>query len=151
LAHVNLANLLDLFFDRVLVPRAVHRELNKKNRFRYRLNKLYRSGFFIRCNTADPINVRLLRDELDEGESEALVQSQEQGAPFFIGDDRRARRKAELMGKKAVGTLRLLARLSLEGRAADLDKLVAILQRDLDFRVSDQVIQQAKLSAADPI
>ena len=148
---MNLANLLDLFFDRVLVPRAVHRELNKKNRFRYRLNKLYRSGFFIRCNTADPINVRLLRDELDEGESEALVQSQEQGAPFFIGDDRRARRKAELMGKKAVGTLRLLARLSLEGRAADLDKLVAILQRDLDFRVSDQVIQQAKLSAADPI
>lgn len=73
------------------VPRAVQQELNRKGRFRYRLNKLYRTGFFTRCMTADAFNVQLLQAELDKGESEALVQAQEQQALYFIGDERRAR------------------------------------------------------------
>ncbi len=56
LTHLDLARELALFFDRVNVPRAVQEEVNKKGRFRYRLNKLYRSGFFTRCMTADIFN-----------------------------------------------------------------------------------------------
>jgi predicted nucleic acid-binding protein len=40
LAHLNLATKLSLFFDLVLVPKTVQKELNRKARFRYRLNKL---------------------------------------------------------------------------------------------------------------
>jgi hypothetical protein len=57
LAHLNLALELANFFDRVYVPRAVHRELNRKGRFRYRLNKLYATGVFERCAAADATNV----------------------------------------------------------------------------------------------
>lgn len=120
LAHLNLEMELANFFDRVYVPRAVHRELNRKNRFRYRLKKLYATGIFERCTTADATNVQLLRAELDEGESEALIQAQEKQAHAFIGDDRRARLIAERIGRKSVGTVRLLARLDLEGRTSDL-------------------------------
>jgi predicted nucleic acid-binding protein len=74
LTHLSLAGELALFFDKVYVPRAVQEELNKKGRFRYRLNKLYRAGFFTRCMAADAFNVRLLRDQLDKGEAEALIQ-----------------------------------------------------------------------------
>jgi predicted nucleic acid-binding protein len=151
LAHLNLARELTLFFDRVYVPRAVQRELNRKKRFRYRLNKLYATGFFVRCKIADPFNVELLRAELDEGEAEALIQAQEQRALFFIGDERRARQIAARMGRKAVGTLRLLARLNLEGRAPDLPGLVRLLRRDLDFRVSDEIVLRALDLAAEPI
>jgi predicted nucleic acid-binding protein len=151
LTHLNLARELDLFFDRVYVPRAVQEELNKKGRFRYRLNKLYGTGFFTRCMAADAFNVRLLRDELDRGEAEALIQAQEKQALFFIGDERRARVIASNMGRTAVGTLRLLARLNLEGRAPELLGLVQILRKDLDFRVSDEVVQQAIDLAAEPI
>ena len=73
LAHLNLALELSMFFDRVYVPRAVQREVNVKGRFRYRLKKLYGTGFFERCAIADETNVQLLQAELDEGESEALI------------------------------------------------------------------------------
>jgi hypothetical protein len=151
LTHLNLARDLALFFDRVYVPRAVQKEVNKKGRFRYRLNRLYRDGFFTRCMTVDAYNVQLLEAELDKGESEALIQAQEQQAPYFIGDDKRARGMAELMGKKAVGTLRLLARLNLEGRAPEVLGLVRVLRRDLEFRVSDEIVEQAIALAAEPI
>jgi len=55
------------------------------------------------------------------------------------------------MGQKAVGTLRLLARLHLEGRAPELPGLVEVLRRDLDFRVSEEIVQQAIDLAAEPI
>ena len=151
LTHLQLARELALFFDRVYVPRAVQEELNRKGRFRYRLNRLYRTGFFIRCATADRFNVELLEAELDRGESEALIQAQERNAPYFIGDERRARAIASRMGRKAVGTLRLLARLNLEGRAPDLHGLVRVLRRDLDFRVSDEIVRQAIELAPEPI
>jgi predicted nucleic acid-binding protein len=53
LTHLNLARDLALFFDRVYVPRTVQHELNKKARFRYRLNRLYHTGFFTKCVAAD--------------------------------------------------------------------------------------------------
>jgi uncharacterized protein len=151
LAHLDLALELANFFDRVYVPRAVQRELNRKGRFRYRLNKLYATRVFERCATADATNVQVLRAELDEGESEALIQAQERQAYAFIGDDRRARIIAERMGRKSIGTARVLARLSLEGRVPNVDGLVAVLRRDLDFRITDEVLRQAVEMAAAPI
>jgi predicted nucleic acid-binding protein len=151
LTHLGLARDLALFFDRVYVPRAVQEELNKKGRFRYRLNRLYRAGFFTRCMTADTFNAQLLEAELHRGEAEALIQAQEKQALYFIGDDRHARAIAARMGKKAVGTLRLLARLNLEGRTQALPNLVRLLRRDLDFRVSDDIVQQAIDLADEPI
>jgi predicted nucleic acid-binding protein len=151
LTHLNLAHELTLFFDRVCVPRAVQQELNKKGRFRYRPNKLYRTGFFTRCMTADTFNVQLLQAELDKGESEALIQAQEKQALYFIGDEKRARTIAARMGTTAVGTLRLLARLNIEGRAPELSGLVGKLRRDLDFRASDEIVQHAISLAAEPI
>lgn len=151
LTHLDLASELQLFFDRVYVPRAVQEEVNKKGRFRYRLNKLYKTGFFMRCVAADAFNVRLLQDQLHKGEAEALIQAQEKQAPYFIGDERRARTIAERMGRKVVGTLRLLARLNLEGRAPELAGLVKVLRRDLDFRVSEEVVSRAFDLAGEPI
>jgi len=151
LAHLDLARELVLFFDIVYVPRSVQLELNRKGKFRYRLNKLYKTGIFVRCIGADATNVQLLRAELDAGEAEALIQGQEKQARFFIGDDKRAREIAEKMGRKPVGTLRLLARLNLEGRAQEVGILVQKLRRDLAFRVSDDVVRQAIDIAVEPI
>jgi hypothetical protein len=151
LTHLGLAGQLPLFFDFVYVPRAVQREVNRKSRFRYRLNKLYRTGFFRRCRAADKTNVRLLLSELDEGESEALIQAQEKAALFFVGDEKRAREVAEAMGRKPVGTLRLLARLNLQGQASDPRTLVDRLRRDVGFRVSEEVVTQAIAMAPEPI
>ena len=151
LSHLGLAGELIRLFDIVYIPRVVHIEVNRKSRFRYRLKKLYLTGRFLRCMAADETNVRLLMDNLDEGEAEALVQAEEKAAQFFIGDEKRAREIGRLKGFKSVGTVRLLARLHLEGRAAEPMALVRKLRRDLNFRVSEIVVREAIAIAQEPI
>jgi len=151
LTHLGLAKHMSLYFDLVYVPRAVQREVNRKARFRYRLNRLYRDGLFMPCAAADQTSVWLLRAELDEGEAEALIRAKEKTARFFIADEKRAREISEGTGLKPVGTLRILARLSSEDLAPELGFLVRKLQRDLGFRVSEGVIRQAIAMAVEPI
>ncbi len=46
LAHLGLASKLAIYFTVVYVPRRVQTEVNKKTKFRHRLNKLYHGDFF---------------------------------------------------------------------------------------------------------
>jgi predicted nucleic acid-binding protein len=151
LVHLELAEQLKFFFDRIYVPSAVQREVNCRHRFRYRLRKLYATGMFVRCPSADRVGVDLLRAELGQGEAEALVQAQEKNATYFIGDEKRAREIGTNQGLIPVGTVRILARLSLEGQAADAAKLVAKLRRDQKFRISPEVVAEAIAMAGEVI
>ncbi len=152
LVHLELATKLSLYFDRIYVPRRVQVEVNKKARFRYRLKKLYDTGFFERCACADQTRVQLLQiDRLDGGEAEGLVHAQEKNARFFIADEAKARAVGERQGLIPVGTVRLIARLSLEGQAEDARSLVRRLRRDLTARVSDDIVEHAITIAAIPI
>lgn len=151
LTHLELASKLSLYFTAIYVPRRVQEEVNKKFKFRRRLNKLYRTGLFRRCKCADETRVQLLTMDVDSGEAEGLVQAQEKRAVFFIVDERRAREIGERQGLVLVGTVRLLARLSLEGHAQDTQSLVRRLKKDLKFRVAEDVVQQAVADAATPI
>lgn len=151
LLHLELAAELSLFFDTIYVPSAVQEEVNKKQRFRYRLQKLYKSGAFRRCASADAIGVQLLEAELDPGEAEGLIQAHEKQARYFIGDDKRARDTSIGYGLTPVGTVRVLARLHLEGQAEHPTALVKKLRRDLDFRIAQQVIEEAIALAPQPL
>ncbi len=151
LTHLELASKLSLYFTAIYVPRQVQTEVNKKSKFRHRLNKLYGAGLFKRCMCADDTRVRLLTLDLDAGEAEGLVQAQEKEARFFIVDERRAREIGRRQGLTLVGTVRLLARLALEGRAEDTQVLVRRLRKELKFRVTDDVVERAIASAATPI
>ncbi len=55
------------------------------------------------------------------------------------------------MGLKAVGTLGLLARLDLEGYAGDTRVLVRKLRKELHFRVTDDLVEEAIANASQPI
>ena len=118
LIHLELARKLSLFFQFVYIPRSVQTEVNRKSRFRYRLNKLYNMDIFKRCAAGNEFNILLLK-ELNRGEAEAIVQAQEIGATFLIADERPAREIGERHGLRSVGTLRLIARLHLEGYAGE--------------------------------
>jgi predicted nucleic acid-binding protein len=85
------------------------------------------------------------------GEAEAIIQAQEQGAEFFIGDEKRAREVAKNMKQKTVGTLGILARLYRDGQISDLDLMVEKLRRDLRYRVSNELVLEAVSKASEPI
>ena len=156
LVHLELAKSLSQFFDVIYVPRTVQAEVNKKGRFRYSLNKLYRTtAIFRRCVVADKFNVHLHAGPggtgLNEGEAEAIVQAQERGAKALIVDEKLARKIGNRMGIKPVGTARILARLHLEGFADDPRRLIRKLRLDLECRITDSVVEEAVARAHEPI
>jgi predicted nucleic acid-binding protein len=140
-----------LFFDRIYIPRNVQIEFNRKHRSRYRLNKLLRTGVFEKCMCNDKTNFEILRAELDAGEAEGLVQAQEKGADCFLVDERKARIIGLRQGLVPYGTVRLIARLCLDGYAEDTWALVRRLRRDLRFRIEDDIVEDAIASATTPI
>lgn len=151
LVHLGLAEGLYLFFAAVYVPRMVHREVNRRSKFRHRLNKLYSKGVFRRCAVGDRVSVQLLLGRLHQGEAEALVQASEVNVTVFIGDDDAARKNSERRGLKPVGTAGLLARLHLEAFAPDTHLLIRRLRRDLHFHITDDVVSEAIRRAEEPI
>ena len=150
-AHLNLSIKLSLFFDVIHVPRQVQVELNKKHKFRHRLNKLYDTRIYKRCLKADRTNVRLLMPPLNEGEAEGIIQAQENGIDHVIFDEREARKIATRMGINTVGIARLLFRLEREGHVNDAAKLIQKLEGELKFRISKAVVEEARLRSEDPI
>jgi predicted nucleic acid-binding protein len=151
LAHLELADELSLYFNIVYVSSSVQKEVNRKGRFRYRLAKLYRTGKFERCSAVDRANMDILREELDEGEAESLAQATERGATYFIADETPARNVAAKRGLNLVGTARLVARLCLDDRVTNPERLLRKLRRDRGFRILDSVIEAAIAKAPVPI
>jgi predicted nucleic acid-binding protein len=151
LTHLDLASKLALYFDVIYVPRNVQIEVNKKHRSRYRLNKLFDAGVFQKCMSKDETNFQLLTVSLGAGEAEGLIQAQERGAEFFLVDELKAREIGIRQGLTLYGTVRLLARFSLEGYAEDTWALVRRLRRERDFRVRDEVVKKAISAAEEPI
>ena len=151
LSHLDLATKLAEFFRVVYVPSLVQQEVNRKHRFRYRLNKLYATGLFQRCHASNQTNRKLMEEYLGPGEAEALTQGQERGIRFFIGDERRARNYAMNMGICPIGTARLLARLNIEGYAENPRILIKRLRLELNCRIADDVVEAAIKEAPKPI
>lgn len=151
IVHLNLSIKLSLFFDIIHVPRQVQIELSRKHRFRHRLNKLYDTRIYRRCCAADRTNVRLLMPPLNEGEAEGIIQAQEKGIDQVIFDEREARKIASRMGIATVGIARLLFRLERDGHIEDARKLIKKLERELKFRISKEVIEEARLKSDQPI
>lgn len=98
----------------------------------------------------DPWTIHLL-PEIGAGEAEAIAQAQENGARYLVSDDEEARRIARNMGFLPLGTVRLLARLHLEGHCEPMPALVRRLRKEIRFRVTDEVVARALREATKPI
>jgi predicted nucleic acid-binding protein len=133
------------------VPRNVQIEFNRKHRSRHLLNKLFQGGVLWKCTAKDETSFQLLIHDLDPGEAECLIQAQEKAAEFFLVDERKARAISLRRGLTPYGTVRLIARLSLEGYAEDTWTLVQRLRRERGFHVTNQVVDQAIAFARMPI
>lgn len=100
----NIAEKLSLLFNAIYVPMAVKGE-QKKRRRRYNLKRLFASGLFKRCKVLDEHRVQLLlmgSPKLQLGESEAIIQAQEQNIKAFLTNDQKARKVARKHGLLAV-------------------------------------------------
>ena len=148
LTEVGRLALLQALFEQILIPQAVYDEVVVHGEGEPGSQEV-RDALWVRAvQVQDRLAVRLLRDTLDAGESEAIVLAQELNARYVLLDDRLARRKARLIGLRMTGTLGIL----LMAQKADLIPAVKPILAELeqtDFRMSDRVYQQVLIKAGE--
>lgn len=71
--------------------------------------------------------------------------------PLTLSATKSVREIGAAQGLKMVGTARILARLNQDGQAADTAELVKKLRRDLNFRITPQLVEKAIAMAIETI
>ena len=93
--------------------------------------------------------VAALKTQMDEGEAEAIALAVELDNVILILDDKKARRVAQQIGLKVIGTVGMLLRAKNQGVITEIKPLLTELVQ-VDFRITNAIIQEAlRLSGED--
>jgi predicted nucleic acid-binding protein len=131
LLQIGRATLLATVFGRVLAPPAVNEELLRFHN-----------------SVPDYLEIRPIRDgdaatalgqNLDRGESEAIVLAEECQADYLLMDDKLGRAVAESRGLRVIGLLGVLLIAKKAGKIESVGQLMAELETRARFFVSDAV------------
>ncbi len=130
LERIERLDILPQVFDTVFAPPAVAKEVQV-------------SVDWLSVQTvANPSVVTALRTQMDEGEAEAIALALELSDVLLILDDKKARRVAQQMGMKVIGTVGMLLRAKRQGIITEVKPLFTKLT-EVNFRISQGIIQEA--------
>ena len=144
LASIGQFNLLHKLFGTIRIPPAVRSEILDQNT----LNAVAVSDWVVVCTTKDEIAVQLLKEELDAGESEAIILARERNTDLFLIDERAARKKAATLELTTIGTLGVLLMAKDQGLISAIEPLLADLRR-VGFHMSEELYDQVLQSAGE--
>ena len=93
LLKINRLDLLEKSFGEVLIPNAVYKELTADNRFKSEATSIKEASYIKSVSVSNPEAVRILRmaTGLDQGESEAIVLTDELKADILLMDEAKGR------------------------------------------------------------
>lgn len=110
LLKINRLDLLEKLFGEVLIPNAVYEELTADKRFIDEAKMVINVSYIKSVSVSNPEAVRILRmaTGLDQGESEAIVLTDELKADILLMDEAKGRTISGQMGITIMGTIGLL-------------------------------------------
>ena len=110
LLKINRIDLLERLFGEVLIPQAVFNELTSDERFQVEAEQIKRKEFIRMKPVNNPESADILKRAtgLDQGESEAIVLSDELKADLLLMDEAKGRNVSTQMGLQIMGTIGLL-------------------------------------------
>lgn len=133
LLKINRINLLERLFGEVMIPQAVFNELTVDDRFLLEAEQIRQQNFIIVKPINNPESVSILKrvTGLDQGESEAIVMTDELKADLLLMDEAKGRNVSAQMGIKFMGTIGILmaAYDEQELTASEVKECVDGLQR----------------------
>jgi predicted nucleic acid-binding protein len=144
LAIIDHLFLLPQQFGQVLIPQAVLAELKVNqalpgsNALRTALNE----GWLIPQSVSNKALVSLLRQELHQGESEAIALAVEVSAERILLDEKEARQSARALGLALTGILGILLKGLHEGTVASMKVVIERLQREANFWIAPDLLNQ---------
>jgi predicted nucleic acid-binding protein len=133
-------HLLKLLFSTVVVPDAVYSELCRVPEHK---NELQSLKWIERHNVTSIDLFEKLRDELDEGESQAIALAVELRADLLLIDEALGREVAESLGLAITGILGVLIRAKDAGYIPEVRPLIDRLIEDADFWIGESTINTA--------
>jgi len=146
LAKLNRLDLLRKEAEEVLAPPAVFREIaGQGDEAALRVEEARRTWLQVRP-LKDLRLSTMLKRELGDGEAEAIALALENDAARIVLDDLDARRLADRLGLKVVGTLGLLLAAKLRGEIPSLRAEINRLRRG-GFRAAPALIKEILRSA----
>jgi hypothetical protein len=140
LAWLEKLPLLPRLFDTIYIPQAVQDEL-LYNPDAIGVTEFRAAPWLHVTPVTNPLAVVLLLDQLDAGESEAIVLAHELQAGMLLMDERRGRRRAIQGGLTVVGTLGILIEARKHSFIGPLAPLLDKLKH-LPFYMSQALITQ---------
>lgn len=135
LAWLERLDLLPRLFGRIHIPLAVRNEIQHDPEA-VGAAELSAAPWLVVTPVADSLAVELLLDQLDVGESEAIVLAHELRAGLLLMDERRGRRRAMQSSLTVAGTLAVLIQARQQGLVESLQPLLKRL-RELPFHMSE--------------
>jgi predicted nucleic acid-binding protein len=143
LALIGRLDLLQEQFGKILIPRAVERELKalSNSQAKAAIAAALSQGWLeVRAVGALPLS-SLLQVRLHEGESEAIALAVEVSAPWTLLDEREARAAALRMNLKITGVLGVLLRARRKGQIMSLRSEMEQLRREAHFFIAPDLEQ----------
>jgi hypothetical protein len=131
-------------FERVLIPPAVEEEFRLKEGRQGSsvLSQAIEEEWIVTEAPSDDPLIRTLRQDLDQGESEAIALAAEKKAGRILLDEREGRRRARRVGLKVTGALGILARANQEGELDSLPEALARLEEEAGFWISSTLREE---------
>lgn len=133
LLKIDRIDLLEELFGQVLIPRAVFDELTTDVRFKFEADQIRRKQFIKVKAVKNPESASVLKRAtgLDQGESEAIILTDEQNADVLLMDEAKGRAVSFQMGFRIMGTIGILMAAYEENEltADEVRKCVEGLQR----------------------
>ena len=110
LLKINRLDLLKKLFGDVLIPQAVFDELTDDERFRLEADQIREKKFIVVKPVNNPESTNILKRAtgLDQGESEAIVLTDELKADLLLMDEATGRNVSAQMGLRIMGTIGIL-------------------------------------------
>ena len=131
LAKIGRLCLLKEIYGRIIVPPAVWREVVEQGRDRAgatEVDQAHQAGWIDVLTPTDTALLRLLKRDLDDGESEVIALAIEQQASLTLLDESDARTIADLYGLTKTGVIGILIRARQQGHIrslkTELDRLL---------------------------
>lgn len=110
LLKINRLELLERLFGDVMIPTALFDELTVDKRFRTEADQIRQKSFIVvkPVNNQESASVLKRATGLDQGESEAIVLTDELEADLLLMDEAKGRSVSAQMGLKIMGTIGIL-------------------------------------------
>jgi uncharacterized protein len=146
LAKIGQLELLRDFFGTLWIPPAVYRECVDEGKAYQEAALIERADWLKIQPVTNTDLVKLLKTELDGGESEAIALALAQSADLLLLDDSDGRSKARLYGLRCTGTIGILLRARQAGKISSFRHTLDALQAGgfwLDKRLYQALLQEA--------